>query len=114
MSVRRIGAAVLLLSLCAAGAPRAAGTAATPPDGKTLYTAKCQICHSPDGAPKPALKVTVSFKDPGWQKANTDDQIIAAVRDGKPGTTMAAFKDRLTPEQIAAIVAHIRTLAPRE
>src|SRR5262245_31616447 len=113
MSARRAGAALLLLALCVAGA-RAGEPAQAPPDGKSLYTAKCQICHSADGSPKPALKVTANFKDPAWHKARTDEQLVAAIRDGKPGTTMTAFKDRLTPEQIAAVVAYIRTLAPRE
>ena len=65
----------------------------------------------PDGSPKPALKVTANFKDPQWQAARTDEALIASIRDGRPGTTMIAWKDRLTPEQIAAVVAHIRTLA---
>ena len=109
----RICAAIAVTMLMLSAAARAEETSAPPPEGKALYAAKCQICHSADGSPKPALKVTANFKDPAWQAARTDEALIAAIRDGKTGTTMTAWKDRLTPEQIATLVAHIRTLAPR-
>ena len=54
-----------------------------------------------------------NFNDPVWQEAHTDDQLVQTIREGRKGTMMAAFEGRLKEAEIRAIVAHIRTLAPK-
>ena len=53
---------------------------------------------------------------PAWQKQFTDEKITAAINDGvnreKDGVKqeMKPLKDKITPEQIAGLVAYIREL----
>ena len=54
-----------------------------------------------------------SFKDQEWQKATPDAQIEKSIREGKKGTLMASFEKQFSPEEIKALVAHIRKLRRR-
>ena len=97
--------------VCAAGIGLAAAGA---PDGKALYDAKCAVCHGADGVAKAmwAQKGARNFNDPAWQKEKTDEAITASTVDGILDKKMPAYKDKLTPEEVRAIVKHIRAFAP--
>ena len=84
------------------------------PDGKALYSAKCAMCHGSDGVAKSmaAKKGARNFNDAAWQKEKTDAAITRAIEDGFPDKQMSPYKDKLKPEEIAAIVKHIRSLGP--
>ena len=74
-------------------------------DGAGVYGQRCAGCHGGDGSggigPRLAAgRVVASFPDP-------QDQ-IAVVTNGRGG--MPAFADRLTPEEIAAVVDYTRTV----
>lgn len=74
------------------------------------FKAKCQMCHGADGVgATPAGKIAkiVSFRDPSIVNA-PDADLIAVVKKGK--NKMPAFADKLTEDQIGALVAYIRTL----
>ena len=88
------------------------GAADPPPDGAKLYQANCQSCHGRTGKALPfyAKKGVPDLNDPGWQKDRSDDYIRNVVSEGSEGTVMKAFKKLLTPEQIDAVVKHVRTL----
>ena len=78
--------------------------------GADTYKAKCQMCHGVDGLGNtPAGKVAkiVSFKDPSAVNA-PDADLIAIVKNGK--NKMPPFKDKLSDDQIASVIAYIRTL----
>ena len=79
-------------------------------DGAALYTAKCTICHAKDGRGLPnwRSKGQPDFSDAKWQKSRTDAQIADATKNGK-GKFMPAFKAKMSDEEIAAVVARIRT-----
>ena len=81
-------------------------------DGKALYEKKCAMCHGADGVAKEtwAKQGAKSFSDAAWQKATTDAQIHKTIEDGVPAKKMPTYKDKLTAEEITAIVKHIRTL----
>ena len=81
------------------------------PDGAALFNNKCALCHEKNGAGKAnwRAKGQPDLRDPGWQKGHTDAQIADSVRNGKE-KLMPAFKGKLSDEEIAAVVAHIRTL----
>jgi mono/diheme cytochrome c family protein len=78
--------------------------------GAATFKLKCAMCHGSDGlAATPAGKVfkAASFLDPAIVKA-PDAELIAVVKNGK--NKMPAWAGKLTDDQIAAVVAYIRTL----
>lgn len=89
-------------------------TMAGQPTGKDIYDKKCAICHGADGVAKPmwAKEGAKNFNDPAWLKSVSDETMTKAIADGVPGKKMPAYKDKLTPEEIAGVVKHIRSLAP--
>lgn len=85
-----------------------AAWAADAPDGKALYEAKCGVCHGKDGVAKSTAKGAANLNDPKFQDANSKDAIVKIVTEGKG--KMKPLKDKLTPEQIQAVAAHVKTL----
>jgi mono/diheme cytochrome c family protein len=77
----------------------------TQTDGAELYEAVCQACHMPGGtgataaAAYPALARDKHLAVKGFP--------IARVLDGSKA--MPSFKELLSDEQIAAVVAYVRT-----
>jgi mono/diheme cytochrome c family protein len=79
-------------------------------DGAATYKAKCQKCHGEDG-----MSHTFDGKMSGAAKLNApeivkmpDADLIAVVTNGKKH--MPAFGKKLTADQIASVVAYVRTL----
>jgi mono/diheme cytochrome c family protein len=89
---------------------------AAPPDGKTVYKHNCALCHGPEGTPNAmfAKKKVPDFRDAAWQKSKTDADLKKVVTEGVKDTLMRSFTDRLTPEEIDAVLAYVRTLAPKK
>jgi len=84
--------------------------AAVPADnGDAVFKNNCVMCHGADGKGFAALK-TPDFTSPKWQASMTDKQIKAVIKDGKKGTAMAAFGDKLSDEQVTAVITYIRSL----
>jgi cytochrome c oxidase cbb3-type subunit III len=84
--------------------------AAVPADnGETVFKSNCVMCHGADGKGFEALK-TPDFTSPKWQASLTDKQMRAVIKDGKKGTAMAAFGEKLSDDQITAVIAYIRSL----
>jgi len=79
------------------------------PDGATIFKNNCTMCHGADGKGYSALK-TPDFTDPKWQASMKDKQLREVIKNGKKGTAMAAFGDKLNDEEIAAVIAYIRSL----
>lgn len=72
--------------------------------GMAIYEAQCTACHGPramGGPSAPALAVK-RYTPPRWE-----DQDLANVIYGGRGS-MPAFSDRLSIEELAAVVAYIR------
>jgi mono/diheme cytochrome c family protein len=95
-------------------------TARAEVDKKTERTwkAKCASCHGADGKAQTDQGTKMGIPDytsPAWQKANTDDALkkgiaegVSREKDGKK-QEMEPFKEKLPPEQIASLVAYLRT-----
>jgi cytochrome c oxidase cbb3-type subunit III len=82
--------------------------AADTPDGAAIYKQKCQMCHGADGKGFPAIK-TPDLTDPKWQASVSDKQMTEVIKNGKKGTPMPAFADKLKDDEIQAVVKFIRS-----
>ena len=94
-------------------------SAAAEADVKTerLWKVKCASCHGADGKGKTETGEKLGIPDmttAAWQKKVTDAEAKAAILDGfkrpdqKEG--MDAYKEKLEPAQVDALVAHVRSL----
>lgn len=94
------------LGLAACGGSSGPPTPSDPvlAQGQQVFNARCASCHGVDGgggiAPALAGRMTERFPDPADQ--------IALVAGGVPGTSMRAFEDVLSPEEIDAVVRYTR------
>jgi high-affinity iron transporter len=106
-----IGGPLFWLALL--GAPVAAAEG----QGETIYAVRCAPCHGVDGHgdgpaaaaidPKPR-----NFRDPGFWKGRTAEQLRQAVRQGRPGTLMAPFEGELSATEIDDVVTYLQSLRP--
>ena len=83
--------------------------AAEKPNGLALYSRRCVMCHGRDGKGFKAMK-SQDFTDPKWQASVKDEQIADIIKNGKKESHMPAFGDKLSDEEVQAIVTHIRTM----
>lgn len=70
-----------------------------------LYVQNCQMCHMPDG--NAAIK-DMNFADGEWKHGTVLKAQVKVVADGVPGTAMMSFKDRLSDQEILALVKYVR------
>lgn len=78
-----------------------------------LYQAHCSGCHGDDAdgrsrAQKKMNPAPRDFTTPQATQELSRERMIAAVRNGVPGTAMAGLKKQLSNAQIAAVVDHVR------
>ncbi len=110
-TTRQFGVGMVVAVLVAAQAGWAADAAAT-------YAKSCASCHGKDGKGNPkmakALKVDIMALDltDAATRAKPDAALIKVTADGV-GKTMPAYGKKLKPEEIAALIAYVRTLAPK-
>ena len=99
---------------CAALLASAAPTlAAQGPDGQALYREHCKECHGAAGRPtKTALGKYKEIKalDATLLSTRSDDSLLTILRHGaKDGKEMKSFKEKLSPEEMTAVVKYVRT-----
>lgn len=70
-----------------------------------LYDGYCASCHGEVGEGKPYM----SLHNPEFLLAASDGFLRYGTAEGRPGTPMPAFKDQLTTQGIADLVALIRS-----
>jgi mono/diheme cytochrome c family protein len=104
------GAAIALtISLGAAPAGQAGDGGKTPAgkvDAQALYESKCQACHLADGNSQ--LMPNMSFADGVWVHGSTVKEVTATINNGVPGTAMIAWKEQLSPAEVAALAKFVR------
>ena len=81
---------------------------------KKNFAARCAACHGDVGKgngpaaaalfPKPR-----NFHSPDQMKQLTDEQLFDIIKNGKPGTAMAAFGNQFSDEEIKKLVELIRS-----
>lgn len=76
-----------------------------PARGKELYTTLCQACHG-----DPATRSTaVHLANPTFLALASDGFLRYAIVFGRPGTPMEAFANRIDGNQVADLVAFVRS-----
>jgi mono/diheme cytochrome c family protein len=82
-------------------------------DGKDLYGKKCKSCHGASGDGKTKIggeNDIENWTEAGWKAKWPESKIVDIVTNGKAGTKMKPFKDKLTGDEIAAVSKYARTL----
>jgi len=82
-----------------------------PVNGASLYATNCAACHGAEG--EGGGGGTFPILQPNeFIQMNTNADLVEFIQDGREGTAMAGFEGRLTEQEIADIVAHLRTWQP--
>lgn len=106
--IRRLS--MLAFLLAASGAVHRA--AAQAPDGKALYEENCRKCHGVIGNPPKTMKEKypkIATFNAAFIASRTDDSVVKILTKGK-GEDMKSFKDKLSPEEMAAVAKYVRLL----
>lgn len=108
--MRHVGVvAVVIGAVVAAGAARG--------DGAATFAAKCASCHAKTGKGNPAMAKTfkVTAADLDLTKAatqgKTDADLVKVVAEGRNKMPAFGTNKKLTPEEIQAVAAYMKTLA---
>ncbi len=117
---KRTGLAVgrIVASLLAASGVCRSGWAGTETGeglpGRTIFEQHCVSCHGIQGrgdgpeapflSPRPASLISAATS------VKSDKELLAVIADGKPRTSMPAWKDRLTEAQQREVLAYLRSL----
>ncbi len=84
-------------------------------DGATLYEAFCSACHGPggEGMRYPGMAAFPAIGNPDFLAVASDRFIRVTIEKGRPGRRMPAWGELsggLRPEEIDAVLAHLRKL----
>ncbi|MDP3879485.1 MAG: cytochrome c [Dehalococcoidales bacterium] len=90
-----------------ANAPR--GDITTVPDGASLYSANCASCH---GESRQGVYGSGGALTPDSLGVRSDAAVKETIVEGIPYTNMPAWKTRLSPEEIDALLQFIKYTAP--
>jgi mono/diheme cytochrome c family protein len=88
----------------------AAMTGAASADVAEIWAKNCASCHAKDGSGNTAMgrKSSVKdYRDAKVQAEFTDADAIQVIKDGKE--KMKPFKDKLTDDEVKALVAYVRS-----
>jgi len=82
-------------------------------EGAQVFKTNCEMCHGPQGHGDGPAGQALDPKPRNLAELQSkvgDDFLFWRIREGKPGTSMVAWKGILTDEQIWQIITFIRTL----
>jgi len=82
-------------------------------EGAEIFGTHCATCHGPQGHGDGPAGQALNPKPRDLAKLQTtagDDFLFWRISEGKPGTSMIAFRGVLSEEQIWQVVSFIRTL----
>ena len=102
---------LVALGLLLAASASVNGASAQAADGNAIYDANCKKCHGATGAPSASIKKMspkIATFDAAFFANRTDAILVKQIAEGKD--KMKPFKDKLTPDEIAAVAKYIRTL----
>lgn len=80
--------------------------------GRSLYSQNCAVCHGDRGQgsnlPVGGSAPPRDLSSPQSRAELSRERMIASVTNGRPGTAMAAFANRLPVQDIEAVVDYVR------
>ena len=84
--------------------------------GKALYERHCAVCHGSDGRAETPVGRLLNprprnFADPIEMARVTVDRIYRAIKEGRPGTAMAAWKQVLTETEIGDVIDYVHSFS---
>jgi mono/diheme cytochrome c family protein len=82
-------------------------------EGEKVFQTNCQACHGPQGHGDGPASGSLDPRPKNLsvlQESVSDDYLFWRISEGKPGTSMVAWKGILTEEQIWQTVSFIRSL----
>ena len=104
----------LLGLLCLSGAATVA--AAQAPNGQDLYQLSCKKCHGVLGVPPKAIQKkmekVVTF-DSTFATKFSEDSIVKILVKGGKSEDMKSFKDKLNPQEMAAVAKYVREIGAK-
>jgi mono/diheme cytochrome c family protein len=100
---------IVIVSLASVGVPSMIA-AQNAPDGAALFKAKCAMCHGQDGAGKTAMGQKLNIRDLRSTEVQKQSDAELAKFIGQGKGKMPGYDNKISPDDIHAIVSHIRTL----
>ena len=107
--MRFLRTTLLLLAVAAVFYTLRAASAAPEVNAGDIFKQKCAMCHGPDGKGIKMIN-TPDFTSAKWQASVTDSTIVDTIKNGKKGTAMPPWGDKLKPEEVTALLHYIRSL----
>ena len=85
-------------------------TSSAQDEAASIYDRTCSLCHGPDGHGRGAAK-GVEFVGPDGVLSKSDEVLARSIKEGVQGDrgVMPPFGQALSDEQIAAVLAHVRS-----
>jgi mono/diheme cytochrome c family protein len=83
-------------------------------DGAKIFAEVCARCHGPQGEPNASMVARYGVKNlrsSRVQAEMTDGDIRKQIAKGSENKQMPSFEGAITDEQIAAVIAHVRTFS---
>ena len=74
-------------------------------DAAAIYASKCAVCHGKDGKGTPA-GLKMGAPDLAKAKNDSDKELVGVITNGRG--KMTAFKGKLAPEEIDALVKYVK------
>ena len=82
-------------------------------EGAKIFHTNCEVCHGVEGHGDGPAGQSLDPRPKNLAQLQTvasDDYFFWRINDGKPGTSMVAWKGVLSDEQIWQVISFIRTL----
>jgi mono/diheme cytochrome c family protein len=87
---------------------------ADPAKGKPIFQSKCVTCHGPqgkgDGPLGKKLQPPAGDFSSAESKQKSDDELRDIIENGKPKTSMVAWKKQLNETEVQDVLAYVLTL----
>ena len=91
------------------------GESGNPDKGQAVFVKNCSQCHGARGKGDGPLAESLSVKPADLTSEKvmhaSDEALLNAIRNGKPGTAMPAWKGDLSDQAILDVLAYARTLS---
>lgn len=105
---------ILLLTCCLVGGVVMAPAAWAAADGAVIYSQYCVACHGDKGDGDTRVRRGLSSPPRDFTTAQAHQELsrermINSVTHGRPGTAMMPFAERLSEDEIVAVVDYLRT-----